>query len=360
MGVDVNKQNQYGCTALHLAVSSKQLQMAATLIDRPETEINKERIKNPRYVVEMIAKCNEEGLMRKLVEEKTRSRVDRNSLKNSLFIAAISGNDAIIEAILEQLPGLTDSTDDVGNTALMVAARNHHVGSVELLTSKFQADVHIKNHLLETVFDLAMRQPNNQLLQYLMQQTSSNELLKPVYLHTAAANGDNEKIEFILQTVNMPPLQLDADDNTIFHTAAAHDAYQVEGGVWVEGGCLGGRGGGGVWVEEGKGVFGWKRGRGCLGGRGGGGVWVEEGEGVFGWKRGKGCLGGRRGGGVWVGKGEGGVWVEEGEGVFKWKRGRGCLGERGMFGWKWERGFVLYCRSNRAKLVGRCVRGILN
>lgn len=227
LGVDANKRNQYGSSALHLAVSSSQQEMAAILIDLPSTDLNKERIKNPRCVVEMVAKHNDHHLMQKLMSPDVRDRIERKNLKNALFIASIEGHTSIINHILEQIPGLTNMQDDLGNTPVMVAAEHLKLDAVKSLVEKHTADISIKNHLLETIFDLAMRQSTNDLLEYLMDHTKSDELLKPMYLHTAAANGDNGKIEFILKTGKMLPLQLDNNGNTIFHTSAANDAFQV-------------------------------------------------------------------------------------------------------------------------------------
>ena len=201
--------------------------MAKILIEYPETDLNIERIKNPRWVVEMISRADDKYLMEKLVRSSIRDKVNKKNFKNALFIAAKLNHVDILDTILDQIPGLTNAVDDLGNTPVMVAAKKPNMPCVKLLVDKYQADINLKNHYLETIYDLAIRQHSNQLLEYLMEQTKSNEMLKPIYLHTAAANGDNEKIEFILKAGKLAPLQLDTNHNTIFHTSAAHDAYQV-------------------------------------------------------------------------------------------------------------------------------------
>ena len=226
LGVDPNCINKFQCSALHLAVSNGQIETAEILIDNPATDLNLERIKNPRWVVEMVAKHNYVPLMKKLMEAKTRVRITQSNIIGALFIASKHGFEQIIEEILKENEKFINMVDDLGNTPVMVATENGNLAAVKMLIEMFSADLTLRNNFRETVYDLAMRQNSIDLLKYLMDQTKSDHMLNPVYLHSAAASGDIEKLDFIL-SAGPKLLESDTNDNTIFHTAAANNANEV-------------------------------------------------------------------------------------------------------------------------------------
>lgn len=224
--VNLNCTNKFQCSALHLAITNGQIEMAEILIDNQDADLNLERIKNPRWVVEMVAKHNYVPLMKKLMDSKTRIRITQSNIVGALFIASKEGFEQIIEELIKENKNLINAVDDLGNTPVMVATESGNLAAVKMLIEKFSADLTLRNNFRETVYDLAMRQNSIDLLKYLMDQTKSDHMLNPVYLHSAAASGDIEKLDFIL-SAGPKLLESDTNDNTIFHTAAAHNANEV-------------------------------------------------------------------------------------------------------------------------------------
>ena len=221
----VNRANAYGCTPLHLAISLGRKDMVRLLTEEGKADVNVERIKSPKTPIEMAANHG----MLKMVRTLLKTDISLEFRHQALMIAATKGSLDIVKCILESDKGkLLSRPDNNGNTVIHVAASSNHMPTVKYLVSE-DADLSWKNHARQTVFDIAMTQPTNTLLHYLLdihKQRQGDIKKGGFYLHVAAANGDCKKIDFLLRN-GIDFYSLDEHHNTFIHTAAFHKQSDV-------------------------------------------------------------------------------------------------------------------------------------
>ena len=199
--------------------------MVRLLTEEGKADVNVERIKSPKTPIEMAANRGELKMVRALLKKHI-SVVFRHQ---AMVIAAGKGSLDIVKCILESdKKKLLKWPDNNGNTVIHVAASNNHMPTVKYLVSE-DADLTWKNHARQTVFDIAMTQPANTLLHYLLdihKQINGDITKGGSYLHVAAANGDCKKIDYLLRN-GIDFYSLDDHHNTFLHTAAFHKQPDV-------------------------------------------------------------------------------------------------------------------------------------
>ena len=103
-GADVNLQNKYDCSALHMAISRNQYHMVEALIISENIDMNTERIKNPRWPIEMAANHNNLKMVKCLLKKNI--KILPANKHEALTIAAKRGYTEVVEAILDKEPDL--------------------------------------------------------------------------------------------------------------------------------------------------------------------------------------------------------------------------------------------------------------
>ena len=229
-GADVNLQNKYDCSALHLAISGNQYDMVKALIISEEIDMNTERIKNPRWPIEMAANHNNLKMVKCLLKKNI--KILPANKHEALTIAAKRGYTKVVEAILDKEPDLLNKPDDNGNTALMLAAESGMMETVKFLIQERKAKLTNRNNLRVSIFDIAMQQKSNELLEYLINLNTDGTCLWEIndsfYIHTAVANGDIQKIKFLQDSEGAGVLlQQDENGNSFVHTAAANNCHEL-------------------------------------------------------------------------------------------------------------------------------------
>ena len=118
-----------------------------------------------------------------------------------------------------------DESDDLGNTPLLLAARNDHVDVAKHLI-KLSADVNHKNHDGYDVWFYAVNTERNSLLKALVSGKFSKVAQKRNPLCIAASVGNCDKIQLLL-SMNFDPNSTDDEGNTFLHHAAMCDQANV-------------------------------------------------------------------------------------------------------------------------------------
>lgn len=157
-GLDVNMQNRYGCTALHLAVRYGQNSAAQTLLgfsSREKCDINI-RDECGRTALHLVADADKIEIMEQLLLRDEVAINARNKFgSTALHLAVRSGLQSNVKALLNQRGILANIRDERGRTALHFAARMGRAESVELLLGK-NSDVNIQNEHGSTALHLAV------------------------------------------------------------------------------------------------------------------------------------------------------------------------------------------------------------
>jgi ankyrin repeat protein len=118
-----------------------------------------------------------------------------------------------------------DESDDLGDTPLLLAAKNGHVDVAQHLMKRF-ADVNHKNHDGYDVWYYAIDNESNALLKALVARKQNVEELKRNPLCIAASVGKCDKIKLLLG-MNFDPKSTDDEGNTFLHHAAMFDQAEV-------------------------------------------------------------------------------------------------------------------------------------
>ncbi|ESO10535.1 hypothetical protein HELRODRAFT_167034 [Helobdella robusta] len=230
LGADINAQNKQDCAALHMSVG-KDNQMVKVLIDEESTDLNIERIKNPRWAIEMAAKTNNAQVVGWLIDRKKgKGAVFRANVHQALLIAASNGFADVLSTILERKPKLLNKPDDFGNTPVMLAADSGKLEAVQLLVEMPDIDLDRRNNLGQSVFDLAMKLEDESVLSFLLGRVRFNEALDCFYVHTAVSNGKIERLKMLLlDDDHHERLHLleESTENSVYHTAAAFNSSEV-------------------------------------------------------------------------------------------------------------------------------------
>ena len=138
-GIEVNKANEDGSTALMIAAKNGHAGVVQTLLEARGIDVNK--ASNRGFTALMIAAQNAHnghvGAVQTLLEARG---IEVNKASNrgftALMIAAHNGHVEVVQTLLEATGIEVNKASDRGYTALMIAAHNGHVGVVkELLTA---------------------------------------------------------------------------------------------------------------------------------------------------------------------------------------------------------------------------------
>ena len=223
----MNIQNSKDTAALHMAISEKHDKMVKILIAEASIDLNVERIKNPRWPIEMASKVNNATVVGWLVDKGT---IFKANVHQALLIAASKGFANVISVLLGRLPTLINKPDDFGNTPLMLAADSGKLEAVKLLVEMPNVDLDKRNNLGQSVFDLAMKLEDESVLIFLLGRMRFTDALDSFYVHTAVANGKVDRLKLLLLNDHQHQklhLLEDHTENSVYHTAAAFNSSEV-------------------------------------------------------------------------------------------------------------------------------------
>ena len=231
LGVDLDIQNSKDTAALHMAISEGRDKMVKILVDEDCIDLNVERIKNPRWVIEMASKANNAKVVGWLLDRNnSKGPIFKTNVHQALLIASSNGFAEVISVILERLPRLLNKSDDFGNTPLMLATDSGKLEAVKLLVEMPGIDLEKRNNLGQSVFDLAMKLEDESVLIFLLGRVKFNDALDSFYVHTAVSNGKVDRLKLILSNDHKHEklhLLEEHTENSVYHTAAAFNSSQV-------------------------------------------------------------------------------------------------------------------------------------
>lgn len=231
LGADLDIQNSKDTAALHMAISERKDKMVKMLIEEDSIDLNVERIKNPRWPIEMASKVDNAKVVGWLLDRKqNKGAIFKANVHQALLIAASNGFAEVISVVLERESKLLNKPDDFGNTPLMLAADSGKLEAVKLLVEMPDIDLDKRNNLGQSVFDLAMKLEDESVLIFLLGRVRFNDALDSFYVHTAVANGKVDRLKLLLSDDHEHEklhLLEDNTENSVYHTAAAFNSSEV-------------------------------------------------------------------------------------------------------------------------------------
>jgi ankyrin repeat protein len=151
-----------GMTALHYAAQAGHLDVVAILL-RYHADVN--ALDNGGRTA-LLEACHGGPWKSEPAEEIIQLLLDHNA-QIDLFQAAAMGRTGLIESILDRDPGLIDSPDKRGRTALFHAARNNRLAAVKLLVER-GADVNRSDAVGIAALHRTSQECSDELIQYLL------------------------------------------------------------------------------------------------------------------------------------------------------------------------------------------------
>lgn len=249
-GVDVNRKNGMGDTALHLAVEAKSAECVQAVLSVPDVNLNDKNSDGDTAL--HIAAEQADGQCLQLLLPLSWLKVnERDSLgETPLLRAARKGNAACVQLLLSA-PGIDiNLPDENGRTPLTAAAAPGHHECVRLLAQDARADILARNAqgmtalhyaccnkngahwlpwllnrplepaLLNALLETAVCSQSSEATQILMQQKGIDTDLVTHLIHKAVELNDAEVLRLLLRA---PGIQLRLPDiHTALQSAAEH------------------------------------------------------------------------------------------------------------------------------------------
>ncbi|DAZ99774.1 TPA: hypothetical protein N0F65_001283 [Lagenidium giganteum] len=206
---DVNYSNQNGCTALHGAAASGQLEVVQWLLEYPgiTTTLVDDEEQSPLHYAAFYGHLE---VVQLLVEHGVPLDVPDKYGRLAHCSAAINGHLDVVTYLLEECPNPIDinSIDEYGGTCLHWAASKGRKEVVQYLCMK-GIDVHVTSYDNKTAYQLAKDKHKHKCVQFLKNWYETSQK----FVH-AAEDGDNDEIARIITEINGSfPLRYMRDKN---------------------------------------------------------------------------------------------------------------------------------------------------
>lgn len=225
-GADTEVANDKGSTALYWAIRYEFPKTVAILLQKGKANPNTTRKLGLVAPVIIAAAYGNVEIMSLLLQQPAidihvRIRGGEMAIHN----AAREGCPDVLDMLIKR-GAKFDEQDEIGDTPLLLAAKNGHVEIVQELIRK-GANVNHRNHEGHDAWYYAIEdEEDNSLLQSLITATRGQEKEWRQPLCIAAANGRDKKVDFILK-MHIDPMSADLDGNTFLHHAAMSNQYAI-------------------------------------------------------------------------------------------------------------------------------------
>ncbi|KAK3582984.1 hypothetical protein CHS0354_027109 [Potamilus streckersoni] len=229
-GADANVMNDKGSTALYWAVRYEHAHTVELLLKKSNASPNITRklgLVAPLIVAS--AYGNNEIVKLLVSHPNTNVNICIRGGEIPIHHAAREGYLHVLQTLVAHGAHF-NQPDELGDTALLLAAQNEHVDIVRMLIT-LGADVNHRNHEGHDTWYYAIQSETTDLLQILVESLAMSSKFgvttasKPP-LCIAAASGRCDKIDFLLQ-MGLNPMESDSDKNTFLHHAAMNDQFKV-------------------------------------------------------------------------------------------------------------------------------------
>ena len=217
--VDIEAEDQYGKTALMIAVSLRDLSLIKLLLEKGADIEAKD---NDGYTVLIeAASFRDSAVIKLLLEHGAYIEAKDNHGMTALAVAVAEGNCIVIELLLEKGADI-EARDDDGNTALHIAAGYGNCTVITLLLGK-GVDIEARDNDGDTALHVAAAHGKYPAVELLLEKGANIEAKDndgETTLHLAAVCGQCAVIELLLEK----GANIEAKDNngeTAFLTAVA-------------------------------------------------------------------------------------------------------------------------------------------
>ena len=224
IGVNVNRKDDSGMTALLHTSCSGHLEVAKYLIETCHADMEAKG-DDGRTALHYASRCGQLEVVKYLIETcEVDAKATTNNGSTALHSASYKGLLEVVKYLIETCKFEQEAKNKHGWTALHQASCSGHLEVVKYLIETSNVDMEARDHVGSTALHFACDNGHLEVVKYLIERCNVDKELKDnngwTALHHASCIGRLEVVQYLIETCDLSVFNKDYDGLTAFHHAS--------------------------------------------------------------------------------------------------------------------------------------------